>query len=108
MKSEKQTARAAPRVSPRAVSATVAARTFSDLLNRVQYRGERFIIERGGHPVGELCPATPRVCTGADLKHLLATLPHADAAFGEDVVAAVHHQPLVEPSRWVSEDGDES
>src|SRR5450756_1030612 len=32
------------------VSATEAVRTFSDLLTRIRYRGEEFVIERGGEP----------------------------------------------------------
>jgi len=43
----------------RRVSATEAVRNFSEILNRVRYRGETFVIERGGQPICELRPATP-------------------------------------------------
>ena len=42
----------------RHMTATEAARGFSELLNRVRYRGETFIIERGGVPIGELAPTS--------------------------------------------------
>lgn len=41
------------------VSATEAARTFSDLLNRIRYRGEEFVVERAGEPVCRMTPAAP-------------------------------------------------
>ena len=53
------------------VSATQAARTFSDLLNRVRYRGESFVIERGGEPICEMAPVKPPRFSGADLLDLL-------------------------------------
>jgi prevent-host-death family protein len=38
------------------ISATEAARNFSGLINRVHYRGETFVVERGGEPVGKIVP----------------------------------------------------
>jgi hypothetical protein len=32
------------------VSATEAVKTFSDLLNRIRYRGEEFVVERAVNP----------------------------------------------------------
>jgi antitoxin (DNA-binding transcriptional repressor) of toxin-antitoxin stability system len=65
-----------------------AVRNFADYVNRVAYRGERFILVRGNRPVAELGP----VRTGAHLEELpalLAGLPHLsddDAAhFAEDL-----------------------
>jgi antitoxin (DNA-binding transcriptional repressor) of toxin-antitoxin stability system len=47
------------------ISATRAAREFSDLLNRVTYRGEAFVVRRGGRPVCRVPPvhtqARPRL-----------------------------------------------
>ena len=106
MKSEKQT-HAGVTAGGRAVSATQAARTFSDLLNRVQYRGERFIIERGGAPVGELGPVTPHSFTGTDLVHLLEALPPPDGGFARDVMSRIRRQPRVGPSLWETEGDDE-
>lgn len=55
------------------VTATQAAREFSELLSRVRYRGEEFVIERGGEPVALLSPApNARGVTFGDLCVLIA------------------------------------
>src|SRR5687767_13963314 len=57
---KKRKAQAAPRLAAtrsvrtgQVISATRAARSFSELLDRVCYRGESFVIERGGELVCE-------------------------------------------------------
>jgi hypothetical protein len=49
------------------VSATVAARSLGDLLARVRYRGESFVIRRGRTVVAELRPPPATGPTGAEL-----------------------------------------
>lgn len=75
------------------MSATEAARTFSDLLNRVRYRGESFIVERGGTPVCRITPAGPPRFTLAELTHLLEALPQPDPGYLDAVEAVSRHQP---------------
>lgn len=82
------------------LSATQAARAFSDLLNRVRYRGEAFIIEREGEPICEITPVKPRF-TGADLLALFRSLPKPDASFWDAVEKASRQEPRVPGSRWV-------
>ena len=65
----------------RIISATEAARTFSELLDRVYYRGETFVIERGGEPVCEMSHVKPLRFTGADFLTLLHSLPKPDPGF---------------------------
>lgn len=84
----------------RRLSATEAARGLSDLLNRVHYRGESFIIERGGVPIGELRPAAPVRFTGADLLTLLRSLPSVDGEFFDDVESVANNQPHQPESPW--------
>ncbi len=84
----------------RRLSATEVARGFSELLNRVRYRGERFIIERGGVPIGELGPAAPVRFTGADLLALLRSLPTVDEEFFDDVEEVARNQPRLPDSPW--------
>ena len=84
----------------RRLTATEAARGFSELLNRVRYRGESFLIERGGVPIGELRPAAPVPFTGADLLALLRSLPPVDDGFFEDVERAAAEQPGLPESPW--------
>ena len=82
------------------VSATAAARGFSELLNRVRYRNESFIVERGGEPICEIVPAKPRTAKGRDLIGLLDRLPRPDDEYFETVREITRHQPKVRKSRW--------
>jgi antitoxin (DNA-binding transcriptional repressor) of toxin-antitoxin stability system len=75
------------------ISATRAARTFSDLLSRVRYRGETFVIERGGEPVGRLVPATPAPCA---LAQLLRELPPPDPGYWKTLESITTDQPAPE------------
>jgi prevent-host-death family protein len=65
-----------------------AVRNFADYVNRVAYRGERFVLVRGNRPVAELNPvrAGKRL---EELPALLAGLPHLSEAeavsFAEDL-----------------------
>ena len=38
------------------ITATDLAKSLSDVLNRVRYRGERFLVERNGEPVAAVLP----------------------------------------------------
>jgi antitoxin (DNA-binding transcriptional repressor) of toxin-antitoxin stability system len=82
------------------ISATRAARTFSDLLSRVRYRGETFVIERGGEPVGRLGPVTPSPCTLAQLARLLRGLPRPDPGYWHTLEGITTRQPALPKSRW--------
>ena len=63
------------------ISATEAARTFSEVLNQVQYRDASFSIERGKKVVARLVPpALPAGLALGDLNRLFAELPHLDPA----------------------------
>jgi len=74
-----------------AISVTEALRNFSDYINRVAYRGERFVLVRGGKPVAELTPVPSGTRLG-DLPSLMASLPRLSAddaeAFAEDLARA--------------------
>ncbi len=83
------------------ISATDAVRSFSEILNRIRYRSEEFVIERGGQAVCRMTPATlPRRITGRELASLLPELPRPDRAFAKDVENAVKRQRRVPRSRW--------
>jgi antitoxin (DNA-binding transcriptional repressor) of toxin-antitoxin stability system len=84
----------------RRISATDAARTFSDLLNRVQYRGETVVVERNGTAVCEITPARPLAFTLAELAGLLRSSAKPDPGYWDLVEAITRHQPVVEPSPW--------
>ncbi len=82
------------------LSATDVARNFSEILNRVRYRGERFLIERNGVAIGELCPAAPARFTGDDLLTLLRSLPPVDGEFFDAVEEVSRNQPRLPESPW--------
>lgn len=90
---------------PRNLSVTELARNFAKYINRVAFRGERFVLTRGRRPIAELGPV-PEGKRLAELPDLLASLPHladGDAAkFAEDLSAArteLSGVPLHDPWR---------
>lgn len=67
------------------ITATVTdiLRNFSDYINRVAYRGERFVLTRGGKDVAELGPVAPAGSRLADLPEVLRSLPRLGDAEAE-------------------------
>lgn len=84
------------------LSATQAARSFSDLLNRVRYRGEVFVIERNGEPICEITPVKPVRLRGAEFLTLLNSLPKPDAGFWDAVEKATQQETRIPVSSWES------
>lgn len=92
---------------PRRLSVTEAVRNFSDILGRVRFQGERFILLKGGKPVAELGPT--EAAAPVRLRHLpgiLADLPHLDPGdvddFAADLEAAREAAGSVQPGPWAS------
>jgi len=84
------------------ITASAAVRSFSELMNRVRYRGESFTVVRGGKSICEITPAQPSNFTAADLANLLAQLPKPDKEYLDTVDDLLKHQPPVAESRWPS------
>lgn len=88
------------------VSATDAVRKFSEILNSIKYKGERFTVVRGGKPVAFLSPVEPpaRGRTLGDLKELLKSIPKlGDEAerFDRDLKEILKNQPSVpKENKW--------
>ena len=62
------------------ITATDAARGFSDMLNQVRYQGVEFDIVRGGEVVARLVPAGPPGGVALDrLDELVRSLPRLGA-----------------------------
>jgi antitoxin (DNA-binding transcriptional repressor) of toxin-antitoxin stability system len=61
------------------LTVTEAVRNFSEILGRVRFKGERFVLLKGGKPVAELAPtdAAAPVRLG-DLPAILDALPHLE------------------------------
>ncbi|MGH7923191.1 MAG: type II toxin-antitoxin system Phd/YefM family antitoxin [Candidatus Binatus sp.] len=81
------------------ISATEAARRFSEVLNRVRYRNETFVVKRGGEPVCEIVPVLNSTFTGRDLVELLRSLPHPDKGYTGAVERHVKEPPKAEKSK---------
>lgn len=59
------------------ITATDAARRFSDVLNQVRYQGAQFDIVRGKEVIARLVPAAPTGGVSLDrLDELARSLPH--------------------------------
>jgi antitoxin (DNA-binding transcriptional repressor) of toxin-antitoxin stability system len=87
-----------------AISSTEAVRNFSELLNNIKYRGDRYTVIRGGKPAASLVPVEPAQvgATLAELGRIVRSLPHldsSDTAFESDVIAAAGSQPAMPEAR---------
>ena len=89
-----------PATVARRISATDAARSFSDVLNRVQYRGETVVVERGGTPICEIAPTKPLRFMLSDLAALLRSAPKPDPAYWDTLEEIQQHQAPAQSSPW--------
>ena len=90
----------------RSLSVTQLARNFARYINRVAFRGERFVLTRGNEPVAELGPV-PRGRRLGELRELLTSLPRLDAGdadrFADDIATARSGLYVVRPrDPWAS------
>ena len=87
------------------ITATELARNLSDILNRVRYKGESFVIERNGERVAEIKPVTvSRTLSWGEFVARWDNLPKPDPEFWDDVEEAhrMMNQPLPDPPSWDS------
>ena len=87
------------------LTVTEAARNFSDVVNRVFYRGESMDLTRGGKVVARLVPATElEAPTGRDVTAAWEALPHLEKdeadAFAEEVESGRRSLNKTPTSRW--------
>ena len=66
------------------LTATEAARQFSEMLNRVA-AGEEIEVTRGGAPVAVIVPPRARLLSAERLRELLASAPPVDDGFADDL-----------------------
>jgi antitoxin (DNA-binding transcriptional repressor) of toxin-antitoxin stability system len=71
----------------RSISVTEASRNFADYINRVVYRGERFVLIRGNKAVAEISPIVSGKCL-KELPEIFEQIPHLseDDDFGKDLL----------------------
>jgi prevent-host-death family protein len=75
------------------MTATEAARSFSELLNRVA-AGEEIEVTRSGAPVAVIAPARGRTLSAEQFRRLLAEAPAVDPGFADDVRALRAELPV--------------
>lgn len=81
-----------------AISSTEVVRNFSELLNNIKYRGDRYTVIRGGKPAASLIPleVSRAEITLSALTKIVRSLPHldsADSSFEADVIESAKSQP---------------
>lgn len=88
---------------PTRITISELDRNMSDIFNRVAYRGESFIIERGGKEVALLEPPRPRL--GATLDEIIAKMGdlHVPEGMGKDLEDIKASIPKLELPRWLDE-----
>lgn len=76
------------------ITAAELARSLADVLNRVRFRRERFVVERAGEAVAVIKPpGPPRDITLSRFVSLLGQIPKPDESFGDDLEALQAGQP---------------
>lgn len=80
------------------ISATEAARRFSEILDAVEHRGESFVIVRKGRPVARMEPATK--ASGESIKGIMRN--HARDGGWEKELREVRAAIAVEDRRWTA------
>ena len=85
----------------RRLSATQLGKSLSDVLNRVYYRHETVLVERGGKAVCQISPvAESGSLTLAGLIDLLREVPEAGPEYAEAVRAGLAEQEDFEGPEW--------
>jgi prevent-host-death family protein len=82
------------------MTATEAARSFSDVLNRVA-AGEEVEVTRAGAPIATISPPKTRLLSAERFRELVATAPAPDDELADDVRALRNTVAAPEPS-WPS------
>ncbi len=84
------------------ISATEAARSFSDVVSRVRYRNEEFVVEKGGEAMCRITAVGRRSSrsTIGDLLKLFEELPPFDQEYRKTVSALANHQEKLPRSPW--------
>ena len=83
------------------ITATDLARSLSDILNRVRYKGETFVIHRNGEPIATLAPSGPKPgVTLRELAKALEALTPVGEGFADDLEAVQASQSILEAPAW--------
>jgi prevent-host-death family protein len=84
------------------ITATELARNLSDILNRVKYKGEEFVVERKGEPLAKIGPAPKKAMTLREFIEAYDKIPKPDPGFWDDVEEAHRLGNELPKSQWDS------
>ena len=85
------------------ITATELAKRLSDVLSRVYYRGETFVVERNGQRVATMAPPADKPpITFGELVARLRDGPRPDDQFADDLEEIQNSQPKIGPPPWDS------
>lgn len=85
------------------ITATELARSLSDILNRVRYRHERFVVQRNGEAIATIAPPEPpRIVMLHDALAALSDLTMPGDGFADDLEEIQRNQPPAEFPDWPS------
>lgn len=70
------------------ITSTELEKSLTEILDRIRYGGERFVIQRNGESIATLTPVgPPAAMTLHEFVKLLESLPAPDDAFADDLDA---------------------
>ena len=83
------------------ITSTDLARSLSDVLNRVRYRGETFMIVRNGEVIASLGPKAPALGTSlSSITDALSELMLPGEGFADELEATQCSQSIVDVPAW--------
>ncbi|MGQ0485525.1 MAG: type II toxin-antitoxin system Phd/YefM family antitoxin [Hyphomicrobiales bacterium] len=85
------------------ITATEAARRFSDIVNRAHYRGESFEVTRGGEVLVRIEPALPPPMTLGEILDRIDRGPGLDpedAKLFEEQLAELRREAVLPEPQW--------
>jgi len=78
------------------ITATELSKRLSDVLNRVKYRGERFIVQRNGETIATIAPVSePAGITWGEFLSEYFTWPRPDPGFADDLEAILNEREMI-------------
>ena len=85
------------------ITATHLARNLSDILNRVQYQNEEFVIQKNGKTIAKiLSPNTERTTTAKEFADAMKGHKWPDPDFADDLEEIQQNQPPMQVTDWPS------
>ena len=85
------------------ITATELARSLSDVLNRVHYRNESFVIQRNGETIAMIAPPGPvRGVTLREIAEKLRGVEFPGDGFADDLEEIQANQGMMEVIDWPS------